>query len=88
MSKEKALINFKKATSLLERIIKMTEEDAYCVDIMQQNMAVIGMLKSSHQLLMENHLKTCFRNSLNSSSKKLKDQMTDEILKVVKLAQK
>ena len=88
MSKEKALINFKKATTLLERIIKMTEEDKYCVDIMQQNMAVIGMLKSSHQLLMENHLQTCFRNSMNSSSKKLKDQMTEEILKVTKLANK
>ena len=88
MSKEKSLINFKKASSLLERIIKMTEDDKYCIDIMQQNMAVIGMLKSSHQLLMENHLKTCFRNSLNSSSKKLKDQMTDEILKVTKLANK
>jgi len=37
---------------------------------------------------MENHLKTCFRNSLNSSSQKLKDQMTDEILKVTKLANK
>lgn len=66
----------------------MTEDDKYCIDIMQQNMAVIGMLKSSHQLLMENHLKTCFRNALNSSSKKLKDQMTDEILKVTKLANK
>jgi len=88
MSKEKALINFKKAGTLLERIVKMTEKNEYCIDIMQQNMAIIGMLKSSHQLLMENHLKTCFRNSLNSSSKKLKDQMTEEILKVTKLANK
>lgn len=88
MSKEKAIINFKKASSLLERITKMTKEDAYCVDIMQQNLAVIGLLKSAHQQLMENHLKTCFRNSLNSSSKKLRDQMTDEILQVMKLANK
>lgn len=88
MSKEKALINFKKASSLLERITKMTETDEYCVDIMQQNLAVIGLLKSAHQMLMENHLKTCFRNSLNSSSQKLKDQMTEEILRVVKLANK
>ena len=30
----------KKAKSLINTVIRMTEEDKYCVDIMQQNLAV------------------------------------------------
>jgi DNA-binding FrmR family transcriptional regulator len=41
------LLNFKKAQSFLAKMIKMVEEDHYCIDIMQQNLAVIGMLKSA-----------------------------------------
>jgi len=86
--KEKALLNFKKAQSLLSKIIKMVEEDHYCIDIMQQNLAVIGMLKSAHQTLMENHLNTCFRTAIDSRNEKKKKEMIDEILKVTKLSQK
>ena len=86
--KEKALINFKKASSLLARIITMTEDKKYCIDIMQQNLAVIGLLKSAHQMLMENHLNTCFMDAVASKNEKLKQKMIEEILKVTKLANK
>jgi len=86
--KEKALINFKKAKSLLEKMQTMIENKEYCVDIMQQNLAVIGLLKSAHQLLMENHLQTCFKNAMASKNEKLKADMTKEILRVTKLANK
>ena len=86
--KEKDLLNFKKAQSLLFKMIKMVEEDRYCIDIMQQNLAVIGMLKSAHQALMENHLNTCFRTAIDSRNEKKKKEMIDEILKVTKLSQK
>ncbi len=86
--KQKALINFKKANSLLAKVIKMTENSEYCVSIMQQNLAVIGLLKSAHQLLMENHLSSCFKSAMVSKNEKVKEQMTKEILAVSKLANK
>lgn len=86
--KDKALINFKKAKSLLEKMQSMIEDKEYCIDIMQQNLAVIGLLKSAHQLLMENHLQTCFKNAMASKNEKLKDDMTKEILRVTKLSNK
>jgi len=86
--REKALLNFKKSKSLLEKITKMTESGEYCIDIMQQNLAVIGMLKSAHQLLMEGHLNSCFKSAMQSSSEKKKDEMIGEILKVTKMAGK
>jgi DNA-binding FrmR family transcriptional regulator len=86
--KNNSLINFKKSKSLLEKIIKMVEEKEYCIDIMQQNLAVIGMLKSAHQILMENHLHSCFTKAMESKQDKRKLEMIEEILKVTKLANK
>ena len=86
--KEKTLINFKKAQSLISKIIKMIEANKYCIDIMQQNLAVIGLLKSAHQLLMENHLNTCFKTAMKTRNGKRIQEMIDEILKVTKLFHK
>ena len=86
--KEKTLINFKKAHSLLAKIIKMVEDNEYCIDVMQQNLAVTGLLKSAHQMLMENHLETCFKTAMATKNEKRKQEMTQEILRVTKLFNK
>ncbi len=87
-NKTKTLINFKKAQSSISKINKMVEEDKYCIDIMQQNLAVIGLLKSAHQMLMENHLNTCFKNALEAKGGKKEEAMIEEILRVSKLFNK
>jgi len=83
--KRQALINFKKAHSLLGKIIDMVEDDEYCVDIMQQNLAATGLLKSAHQMLMEGHLSTCFRKAMESKNERKKKMMIKEILRVTDL---
>ena len=87
-NKEKALINFKKAQSSISKIVEMVNNGEYCIDIMQQNLAVIGLLRSAHEMLMENHLNSCFKNAMASKNEKKKNQMTEEILKVTKLFNK
>ncbi|TSC97463.1 MAG: hypothetical protein CEN88_25 [Candidatus Berkelbacteria bacterium Licking1014_2] len=87
-TKQNTLINFKKAQSLILKIVKMVETNEYCIDIMQQNLAVIGLLKSAHQMLMENHLNTCFKTAMATKNERRKQEMTQEILKVTKLLNK
>ncbi len=86
--KQNTLINFKKAHSLIAKIIRMVEANEYCINIMQQNLAVLGLLKSAHQMLMENHLNTCFKSAIGTKNEKRKQEMTQEILKVTKLFNK
>lgn len=86
--KENSLINFKKAGSSIAKIIKMVEEGRYCIDIMQQNLAVLGLLRSAHQMLMENHLNTCFKTAMQAKNEKRKQEMIAEILKVTKICNK
>ncbi|OGG86636.1 hypothetical protein A3B87_02975, partial [Candidatus Kuenenbacteria bacterium RIFCSPHIGHO2_02_FULL_39_13] len=81
IQKEKTLINFKKAQSLISKIIKMVGTNEYCIDIMQQNLAALGLLKSAHQMLMENHLNTCFKTAMATKNEKRKQEMIEEILK-------
>lgn len=86
--KKNILIAFKKARSLSSNLIEMTENNEYCINIMQQNLAMIGLLRSAHQQLMANHLSTCFKNAMASKNESIKKEMVDEILKVNKLANK
>jgi DNA-binding FrmR family transcriptional regulator len=88
IQKKKALIALKKAHTSIEYIIKMIEDKKYCIDIIQQNLAVIGLLKSSHQLLLENHLETCFSNAMNAKNSKIKKDMVNEIIKISRLSSK
>jgi len=85
INRDKTVINLKKAQTHLARIQKMLEDDEYCVDIMQQNLAVIGLLKSAHQMLMEDHLRACFESAMKSNDDQIKSKMTEEILTVMKL---
>lgn len=84
--RKKIIIGFKKAKSSLEKIITMTENGEYCVSIMQQNLAVIGLLKSAHHQLLDNHLHTCFKNAMASKNEAIKRKMIAEITKVSKIA--
>lgn len=86
--KKKICISLKKAASLLSRVNEMVEKDCYCIDAMQQNLAVIGLLRSAHEVLMENHLNTCFKSAMSSKNEKKKEAMIKEILKVINLYNK
>lgn len=87
-NREQALLGFKKAHSHLGKVIKMVESGSYCIDVMQQNLAVIGLLKGAHAKMMENHLNSCFLQAMSSKNTAEKQKMIEEILRVSKLANK
>ena len=86
--KQDVIINFKKAYGLVSKIIEMVEDKEYCINIMQQNLAVIGLLRSAHEMLMEKHLNTCFKKAMAAKNEKRKQEMIEEILTVTKLFNK
>jgi len=88
ISQSKNLIALKKAQSLIGKIINMKEEGRYCVDIMQQNLAVIGLLKAINQELLENHINSCFKAVMNSNNSVKQREMINEILQLNKLSNK
>ena len=83
--KQKIVIGLKKAKGLVEKVAQMVESDQYCVEIMQQNLAVIGLLRSVHQQVMRNHLSTCFTDGLASNNRTKQKALIKEIVQVNKL---
>ena len=86
--KQEAQISAKKAASLLKKIIIMMEDDEYCIDIMQHNLAVIGLLKGANQKLLNGHLDTCVTKALKSKNTAEQKKVIKEILQVSKLSNK
>jgi len=79
-------IALKKAESHLGNVIRMVIENKYCIDILQQNLAVIGLLKSANNRLLKRHLNSCFVKAMKGTNEKQKKKMIDEILQINKLA--
>lgn len=80
------LIGLKKAQTHLNNVIKMVEMKEYCIQIMQQNLAVMGLLKSANNRLMERHLHSCFANAMKSTNEERKQEMIEEILAINKMS--
>jgi CsoR family transcriptional regulator, copper-sensing transcriptional repressor len=82
---KETIIALKKAHSHLGNVIKMAENKEYCVDILQQNLSVIGLLKSANSRILEEHLNSCFQNAMRGTNEKRKKEMINEILVINRL---
>ncbi|MFW0837712.1 MAG: metal-sensitive transcriptional regulator [Candidatus Komeilibacteria bacterium] len=82
------LISLKKAQSSLAKVQEMIEGGSYCVKVMQQTLAAIGLLKSVNTKLMKRHLDSCFTTAVKGSNKQKVSDMIEEIIQVNKLANK
>lgn len=87
-TKKETTIALKKAQTSIKSILKMLEEDKYCIDILQQLLAVNGLIKSASNKMLENHLHTCFVDGLKTSNSANKNKLIKEVLQVVNLGSK
>lgn len=79
--KQSILHRLKIARGHLDRVIKMADTDAYCIDVIGQSMAVQAALKSTDELLLKNHLETCVAEEIRNGNEK---EVIDEVMKVLK----
>ena len=64
VAKRDALNRLKTVRGHLDGIIRMTEEDAYCVDLMKQVSAAQASLERVNRVILKNHLETCFSEAV------------------------
>jgi len=88
MNRKKEITALKKALGSVTKVLTMIENDTYCIDVIQQNLATIGLLKSVNEQLLAGHLQCCFKNAMGSEDESKKEEMIQELLKVMKTAQK
>jgi CsoR family transcriptional regulator, copper-sensing transcriptional repressor len=65
LARRDALNRLKTVRGHLDGIVRMVEEDAYCVDLMKQVSAAQSSLEKVNRLILRNHLETCFSEAVN-----------------------
>ena len=61
--KEKVTRQLKIARGQLDGVLRMIEEDRYCVDISNQLLATQAILKRANQEILRAHIRGCVRRS-------------------------
>ena len=80
-NKKEIIKRLKTARGHLKKVIEMAEEGEYCIDILQQSLAVQAALKRADEEILADHLTHCVRGAL---SDKQKDKQLEEILEIFK----
>ena len=82
---KQAKIALKKAQSNINNVIKMIDQEKYCVDILIQISATEGLIRSASEKILKNHLRTCFFEGMKTGNAQQKENLVQEVLKVVNL---
>ena len=75
--KVKKYINIAKGQ--LDGIIKMIDEDRYCLDISDQLMATRSLLKKTNNLILKNHIDNCVKSAITNGD----NDKIDEVIKAL-----
>lgn len=67
------------AKGQLDGIIKMIEDDRYCLDIYDQISATRALLKKANNLILSNHIEGCVKDALIKGD----NEKVDELIKVL-----
>lgn len=63
-------------------IQRMVDEDVYCIDIINQNLAVQRALEKVNSLIMERHLQTCVTTAIRSDDPAERERVITELMNV------
>ena len=66
----------KTARGQLDGILKMVEEDRYCLDVSNQLMATQSILKKANRMVLRAHMDSCVREAIDSGDP---DEKLDEL---------
>lgn len=86
--KQKILIAARKAQTSLAKVIDMLDHDTYCIDTLQQALAVQGLWRRVIEEVFADHLRTCFREVLSKGKKADQDRVIEEVIRTLNLAER
>lgn len=80
-----AVKRLKKAAGQIKGLEKMVLEGKYCIDIINQSLAVRGALAAFEDVILENHLKTHVGEQIKRGEK---EKVAKEILSIYKVSRR
>ncbi|QQY79831.1 DNA-binding FrmR family transcriptional regulator [Keratinibaculum paraultunense] len=80
--KQKAYQKLKTVRGQIDGIIKMIEEDRYCVDISTQILSAIGLLKKANIDVLNSHIRSCVKDAILEGEEEGEEKI-EEIIKII-----
>ena len=72
----------------LRGVIRMVEEDAYCIDVIRQIQAIDAALNKVNTQILENHLNSCVITAIKGNNPKEREKVLKEISEVFEMSAK
>ncbi len=88
MENENSLRRLKTIEGHLRGVIRMVEEDAYCIDVIRQIQAIESALNKVSAQILENHLDTCVTTAIKGNNPKERERVLKEITEVFEMSTK
>jgi DNA-binding FrmR family transcriptional regulator len=86
---EQGIVNrLKSIEGHVRGIQRMVDEQVYCIDIINQNLAVQRALEKVNHLILERHLQTCATTAIQGDDPAERERVIAEILNVFDTAGK
>ena len=85
MQANKAKLNqlIKTARGQLDGILKMVEENQYCIDVLNQMLAAEAVLRRAEREVLRAHMEGCVAEAFERADEGEREQKIDEIIKAV-----
>jgi DNA-binding FrmR family transcriptional regulator len=85
---EDVLKRLKNAEGHLHGVVRMMEEDAYCIDIIRQIQAVQAALNRVSAMILEDHLNSCVITAIRGENPDERERVLKEITDIFETATK
>ena len=71
------------ARGQLDAVLRMIEEDRYCMDISTQLLAAQSIIKRANREVLKGHVEHCIREAMESGDEESAEQKVQELLEYV-----
>ncbi|MHB8829735.1 MAG: metal-sensitive transcriptional regulator [Syntrophales bacterium] len=88
MKDQNALRRLKTIEGHVRGVIRMVEEDGYCIDVIRQIQAVGAALNKVSAQILETHLSTCVITAIRGEDAGERERVLKEIAEVFDMANK
>jgi CsoR family transcriptional regulator, copper-sensing transcriptional repressor len=88
MMNEETIKRLKTIAGHMGGVIRMVEEDAYCIDVIRQIQAVQAALNKVSAVILEDHLNSCVTTAIRGEDPSERERVLREITDVFETATK
>ena len=69
-------------------VVRMLEEDAYCIDVIKQTQAIQKALDKLNALILEQHMNECVTTAMRSNKPQERERVIGELMQVFETSSK